>query len=379
MKYHNKKKHWQPNPSQELLLKSALLDGQSMRQAFGDWAANTSLDQVDYASYRLFPLVYQNLKKEGLHHPYIKNIKKAYVETWAKNKVLFRKTVPILLAFTESDIDTLVLKGVSLTLNYYRDFGLRPMSDVDLLISAKHFDEATSLLQQLGWTPQLKSPDESLPTFLSMHHALNFTNSEGYSIDLHSHALKVCLSSDADIDFWKGALPLEIEGIHTQCLNPTDELYHTCIHGAEWNPMPPIRWIADAVSILNSRVEIDWDRMISQAKKHRMPLQLFDSMQYLQDCFNIPIPTKFFSSLKAIPITKQEKREYLIQNKFPYLSFYMPTIAYYPRIAQDTGRQPGLIGYLKYWQTLMELDHIWQAPLSFLWSTMKRLLGRESQ
>jgi len=374
----SKKKHWHPNHAQELLLKSALLDGQSMRQAFAEWTANTPLDQVDYASYRLFPLVYQNLKKEGLHHPLIENLKKVYVETWAKNQVLFRKTSPILQAFHEAGIDTLVLKGVSLTINYYQDFGLRPMSDFDLLIPTKHFDEAIGLLQQLGWTPQLKTPDETLPTFLSMHHALNFINSEGYSLDLHMHALKVCLSSDADTDFWEGAIPLVIEGIQTRCLNSTDDLFHTCIHGAEWNPMPPIRWVADAVTILNRSAEIDWNRMISQAKKHRMTFQLFDTMHYLQECFRTPIPQDFFTSLTAIPTSKQEQQEYAIQNKFPLLSFYMPTIAYYPRIAKDTGRQPGFFGYLKYWQNLMELDHIWQAPLSFIWSTMKRLLGLQS-
>jgi len=61
-----------------------------------------------------------------------------------------------------------VLKGTSLIVHYYQDYGVRPMNDFDFLVPTSRAPEAVALLRRLGWQPQLKHPDRSLEAYLSV-------------------------------------------------------------------------------------------------------------------------------------------------------------------------------------------------------------------
>ncbi len=366
--------NWLPTHNQELLLKAALLSGQAMREAWQEWSTTVDLHDLDYGSQRLLPLLYRNLKTQGINHPWIRQFKNRYLDIWARNQVLFGKISPLLQSFRERRIATLILKGASLTIGYYKDFGLRPMDDFDFLVPTSRALEALELLQEMGWIPKLRFPDRRLKTStVSILHAMNFQNSENCGIDLHWHLLPDCLKPDADWDFWEGANPVKIGDIRTLSLNQTDELFHTCIHGFRWNPMPPIRWVADAMKILNSGMAVDWNRMISLAQKCHLILPLQDTLQYLVDRFDAPIQSDLFSKLEYLPVSTEEIREYKAQKNRPYA--LVPYLwAYYPRISRDTGRPLGLFGFIKYLQDLWGLKYIWQVPISFGWRVLRKLL-----
>jgi len=297
---------WRPSPYQELLLKGALLNGLPALLAWQEWSQTLDLNRLDYASRRLLPLLYHNLKAQKIDHPFTDEFRSLYLDTWAKNQMLFSKISPLLQSLREAGIDTLILKGAGFIVRYYKDFGLRPMNDFDILVPTRQVNEAIVLLRHLGWTQQEKTSDKSLPMYLSTRHALVFLNPAKYELDLHWHVLKECLAPGADKDFWEGALPIEINGVQTQVLNPVDDLFHTCIHGVRWNETPPIRWIADAVTIMNSHVSIDWDHLIQQAEKRRLSFPLRHALTYLADQFAAPIPPKFLDDLNRILVSKRE-------------------------------------------------------------------------
>ena len=74
-------------------------------------------------------------------------------------------------------------------------------------------------------------------------------------------------------------------------LNPTDQLLHTCWHGARWNEVPPIRWVADAMAILGaSAPEIEWPSLLKKAERHRIVLPVKDALEYLKKKFDAPVP-----------------------------------------------------------------------------------------
>jgi hypothetical protein len=379
---------WRPSHGQELLLQAALRQGQRARQAWQEWSSSLDFWGLDYGSRRLLPLLYHNLRAEGIDHPLIAQFRKVYLDTWARNQVLFAKISPLLQSFHEAGIGTMVLKGASLIVRYYRDFGLRPMSDFDFLVPTQQVFEAIALLRRGKWEPQRKSSDRLLAAYVSTNNALHFSSPTKYDVDLHWHLLSECLGPDADQDFWEGADRMEINGVQTRCLNPADSLFHICIHGVHWNNMPPVRWVADAVMILKNSAEIDWNRTAAQAEKRHLTLPLGDAFCYLVDQFDAPIPSDFLKDLSGFPVSRWELKEYKTWAHRPYA--YVPSLwAYYPRIAEDTGRRPGLMGFVKYLQDFWGLEHIWQVPLSLGlrilkkfpalahagWMSMKRFFG----
>ena len=56
----------------------------------------------------------------------------------------------VLSAFRQADIPVVVLKGAAAAVNYPQPNG-RSMGDIDLIVPPKHFDQAFSLLERLGW------------------------------------------------------------------------------------------------------------------------------------------------------------------------------------------------------------------------------------
>lgn len=366
---------WLPSRTQELLLQAALRSNPAGLEAWRQWNSIVDLNHLDPGSQRLLPLLYHNLKTQEIDHPWVSELRKRYLDTWAKNQILFRKISPLLQSFRDKEIDTLILKGAALTIRYYKDFGLRPMDDFDFLVPLQRVPEAVELVRTLGWMPDPRSPGRLVAASIPILHGQPFKNPAGYALDLHWHVLHECLSPEADQIFWKGAEPLVVGSVPSFGLNPTDELLNICIHGFQWNAMPPIRWVADAMIILKTEANLDWDRMLSITKKHRLTLPLQDTLQYLIDHFDAPISSVFLHQLKSLSISNQETREYNARRKHPFTLIFYQWI-YYPRISRDTGRSSGLLGFVKYLQDFWGLKYIWQVPIAFSWKALMRILGR---
>jgi hypothetical protein len=299
-----------PSPQQELLLRAALLRGKDAIEAWKEWKSVVDIEQVDHASHRMLPLLYRNLQTHGIKDASMGKYKGVYRQTWYKNQMLFHAIASLLRSFRDENVQTLMLKGAALTVLYYRDYGLRPMNDFDVLIRMEQVLPAIKLLQRLGWTPMDFVPTEK---YISVSYSHGFRNSAGQELDLHWHVLSQSREINADDDFWDGAITADINGVAIEELNPTDQLLHVCIHGARWNVTPPFRWVADAITVLNtSQAGIDWNRLIGQAEKRRLILPLMDTLNYLKEVFDAPIATGVLKRLQDVPVPRTERMEYKI-------------------------------------------------------------------
>jgi len=125
--------------------------------------------------------------------------------------------------------------------------------------------------------------------------------------------------------------------------------------------------------VMRSGEEIEWDRILVQAQRLHMTLPLKATMQYLHNVIHAPIPNDFLQHLNQLPISKQENKEYDTWNNSRFWPANVATmLAFYTRIANDTGRSPGFLDLLQYLRDLRELNYIWQIPFSFAWNIIKR-------
>ena len=103
-------------------------------------------------------------------------------------------------------------------------------------------------------------------------------------------------------------MPFKVQDVSSYALDPTDMLFHVIVHGVKWNPEPPIRWIADAMTIIQSSdFEIDWPRIISHAKKYMVCLQIREGLNYLYENFQAPVPKTIMDSINKIPVSYLER------------------------------------------------------------------------
>jgi len=299
-----------PTREQELLLRAALMQGETALQAWQHWKAHVNLEQgLDLGSYRLLPLVYHNLRQLGVDDPLMSKLKGIHHREWFNNQMLFHTIAEVLNLFHTAGIETMILKGAALTLLYYKDYGLRPMSDFDVLVPIAKREAAINVLTQAGWRPLLRPLEKLTASVLDAKHAWGFENAQQRQFDLHWHVLYWGSHWNADDDFWDDAIPVKVANVPTCALNPTDQLLHVCFHATAWNPVPSVRWIADAMVMLRaSPSEVAWTRLVEEAEQRRLTLPVRHALTYLRDSFGAPIPEDVLLEMSRVRVSDIERR-----------------------------------------------------------------------
>jgi hypothetical protein len=317
----NRKNTVWPTERQNLLLRASLLKGRAALEAWEVWKSVEDVENLEAGSFRLLPLLYRNLKRLNVVHPHMDIFRGVYRKTWYQNQMLFHETGPLLKSFQSAGTAVMVLKGVALTELYYRDRGIRPMNDIDILVHEGDALKAVQLLRELGWHPIDFIPDEK---YISVGFSHGFRNKAGRECDLHWHVLSQGRDISADELFWKGAETAEIEGAFCYVMNASDLLLHVCIHGARWNLIPTIRWVADAAVILYARHRsIDWDRLGFHARRLRLTLPLFETFNYLTANFTMPVEEHLLQSLHVhrVPLIERLEHRVVTRPPTPWTSF----------------------------------------------------------
>lgn len=300
-------------PSQLLLLRAALLEGPEAVQAADAWfessrnAAGPGFLYLEQGSRRLLPLVYRNVK-EALPPELRDALRRVFLQYWADNQKLFRRLEERLTWFQANGIPTMALKGVALSVLHYHDKGIRPMADFDILVPEDQARDVIGRLQRDGWSAVDYSPRVTQNSSFYRHvHGIALTHPDHGEFDLHWHVLHAATFRGADRAFWDDSVPLALSTISTRALNPTDQLLHACVHGFRSNVVAPIRWIADALTILRTS-QVDWNRLVQLAWHLRVSIPMAATLRFLRDTFPTSIPGDVLVQLASVPADPPDRR-----------------------------------------------------------------------
>jgi hypothetical protein len=276
-------------------------------------------------------------------------------------------------------LPTMILKGAALAVLHYRDHGLRPVGDVDVLVPTKDVSAALDLLLRSGWSSKkLKSSARLTETYLAQGHGVILKDSAGQKFDLHWHVLTDSCGANADEEFWEGAVEFELENVPTRALNPTDQLLHVCAHGARWENPPVIQWPADAMTVIRTAEPgIDWPRLVRLIEKHRLVAPLRDTLSYLRDVLEAPIPSEVLQDLQAMPVTELERSEYEARTspwaaRGPWAELRSKYLRY-SFLMHVAGLRPKLLGFPQFLMNAWALEHWWQLPPTVVRRTAFRM------
>jgi Uncharacterised nucleotidyltransferase len=308
-------------PSQLLLLRAALLECPEAVEAAEEWfasgrdAAEPGFSWLEQGSRRLLPLVYRNVK-EALPPELRETLRRVSLQYWADNQKLFRRLEERLTWFHANGIPTVVLKGAALSVLHYRDKGIRPMSDVDILVPEDVAGDVIGRLQRDGWAAADYCSEAPQNSYFYRHiHAISLIHPDHGEFDLHWHVLHAATFPGADSAFWDDSVPLSLNTIATRALNPTDQLLHVCVHCFTATGVAPIRWIADALTILRTS-QMDWGRLVRSAEHLRVSIPLAATLSFLRDTFPTAIPGDVLGQLASIRADASERRYFARLSKF---------------------------------------------------------------
>ena len=303
----SRRPHFWPTPAHDLLLRAALLPGPEAIAAWEQWRLSASRDP---ASQRLLPILYHNLRSLGVAANSLQEYRRAYDQAWCENQFMFSHAAAIVRGLREAGIEVLLLKGAALALAFYPDPALRPMSDIDILVRPEQIAKATEVCRRLGWQP-IFDPLDLLPLDQGVH----FVRGSEFQLDLHWRPFWEFRRDASDDPLWVHAVPLTMGAESTRCLNGTHQLLHVCVHGTQRCDVPLIRWVADAMAVLRSpRQTVDWDELTEQTARRRYTRHMLDTLSYLQQRLDAPIPAEAMVRLRKAPATIFDSLYYRTQS-----------------------------------------------------------------
>ena len=257
------------------------------------------------------PLVYTHLQAAKIDIPKSaeNDLKAHYLRHNHANRIRTRALVEILENFRAADIQMLVLKGMAMAHLVYPHPRLRPMSDIDLLVSKGNAQEAQAQLKKLGFSTQVPSKVD----FEHHHLPIARRHMDGVSIyvEIHHNLSRKQLPATNFENLYPRAIPFTLDEIPANALSYEDMLTHTYQHLVE-APFQSFRliWVADMVNLLEKFAkQLDWERVPPRVANL---LPLFSEMPP----FNLPPPEKTLppKHLRGYPfnvLPAQNEAEYL--------------------------------------------------------------------
>ena len=304
--------HWRrpfaspfPNVAQTQVLTAIFAPEAEARSAFSGWRAGLDLrGHFDAEVFRLLPLLYLRLSELGIKDDLMPRLKGVYRHAWVRNAQLLHDTGKALAALGQAGIPMLVLKGAPLALVYYSKPAGRPMGDLDVAVPKECRAEATRVLQAEGWT----SPRSKLDAH-SLFHASPFHNGRGNEFDLHWHILLETSGKPVEARFWETARPFDFNGVPTRMVDPALALVHVLVHGLRTNPVSPVRWVADALTLIRRSPGLDWDLLVEVARTAQVTQRTRLGLVFVNQRFDAPIPPETLKTLAATRPSLVERAE----------------------------------------------------------------------
>jgi hypothetical protein len=156
-------------PEEKLILQSC-----SNRQDLQDTFFRELLNEVvdwEYFIERsidtlLAPVIYKRIRElkdlevEVPAHV-ITKLHQTYSQIFVKNTFLFNSFHDLLVEFEKREIQVIPLKGIFLLENYYEDFGLRQISDLDLLVRKSELENVIKMFNDLGFSMAMYMPQRA--------------------------------------------------------------------------------------------------------------------------------------------------------------------------------------------------------------------------
>jgi hypothetical protein len=184
-------------------------------------------------------LAFNNLKNIPDRHQIpdeiIENLKSDYRKNLIRNTIIFAQLDKVLAAFESRGMQVIPLKGAAISRMIYGDIGLRPMSDIDILVKKTNVHHAEKIVNELGYRPYKgKNLDEFLKT---SHHAVYIKGDIKVLLEIHWAAasphnpflIQAVDSKLVDI-WWRRALRHNSEFQNILSLDPADLIYLLSTH-----------------------------------------------------------------------------------------------------------------------------------------------------
>ncbi|MGQ0809747.1 MAG: nucleotidyltransferase family protein [Nitrospiraceae bacterium] len=245
----------------------------------------------------------------------------SYAQVGALNTRILDRLAAVGMLFQREQIDFLLLKGADLISRLYGIRGIRPLSDVDLLVREKDLPRIDTLLQSSGFVQQI----DGNPAYCSLadHVMLDITTDLWY------------LDQTDLSKLWERAIPRRIGGRMMKCMGSEDlVLYLTAyavIHRGQLSPS----FYTD-LALLLQREPVEWPMISQRAAQGGLRTALYHGLTSLSRSGYHPVPDRYLQQLA--PSTMSERGLWFLLRKV-VTKEWLPEIGHVLLLLTTPGRR----------------------------------------
>ena len=207
----------------------------------------------------------------------------------------------IIKALDDVKIPVIVLKGAYLVPIVYPHVGLRPMSDLDLLIPIADVLQATAIVKAQGYQLPREIDDLDLQ-FLHACHLPQMVKEGSYYVEIHGRLTKLNETYACDPQtWWQGTQTVEITGLPVKVLAPIELILHLCIHISYQHRFSiDLRHYYDLVQLLQYLdTNLDWEELLKRAYLRGWGKGTLMVLKITQRLFGLVLPEKIVNTLDS--------------------------------------------------------------------------------
>ena len=269
----------------DLLLRATLGPEAAARDAYEAWRAQADLATLDRASQRVLALLAERL--DGQDDEVAAKVRRIARFTWLRTQVLLEHTAPAVQALEAAGVPVMLNKGAAVLAHTGWRVARRPMDDLDVAVPRALARRAIQVLRDPRLrlvagrrpAPPRRAARARLPgrrrcrARPALARAPRLAAPRRRRRVLGRRAARARARRRVP-----GAVP---GGRAAAAVTQRARVLRARI---------PLRWAADAAELLRDAPAFDWDRVVEQARRHRLTRELGESLAVLGEVTGSPCP-----------------------------------------------------------------------------------------
>lgn len=203
-----------------------------------------------------------------------KRMQDQYFLLLARNLRIYQKLRPVFEAVYGFGLDAAVIKGLRLAEKTYRNVGLRPFVDIDLMVRLEDWSKIADILKSQGFSGDfaaLKKIQESGQSlYWTFRPALSKDDME---MELHFNFPGLLTEFGMEDDLWRNTLMRSAEGIEFKILSDEYELCMLCLHAAQ-HSFSRLIWMTD-IAELASGGTLNWQKVLEICRHEKIQAPVY--------------------------------------------------------------------------------------------------------
>ena len=232
--------------------------------------------------------LYKSLLKAGLLEALVPQDKQRlynnYYLTIRHNLKLIHALNEILEPLCQNDIQVVLMQGISLLQQVYRDIGLRPMTDMDLWVLPPDYPKLTDCLISRGFQRNSLYPD----TFIKGE----------VMLDIHTHIMwadrirnRELLLGVCQEDIFNNAQVINPAKTAALCLSASDQFLYLSLHALKHN-FERLIWLVDVRNLVSFWGPPAWHGLMQRAEELGQRAILDYMVYLLKNIFCLKLPSE---------------------------------------------------------------------------------------